>query len=82
MESLLISDVAEGRNRRKELNMAIDALGQLLWLDATASVFPNSLDRKQLAAALTKFVDERWAGPETRVLGRLVQRTRRDQEDP
>jgi hypothetical protein len=65
MDSLLISDAAEGRNRRKELNMAVDTLGQLLWLDSTASVFPASLDRKQLAGALTKFVDERWQDPET-----------------
>lgn len=65
MESLLVSDVADGRNRRKELNMAVDSLGQLLWLDSTASVFPASLDRKALAAALTRFVDERWQDPET-----------------
>ena len=65
MESLLVSDVADGRNRRKELNMAVDSLGQLLWLDSTASVFPASLDRKALAAALTRFVDERWQDPQT-----------------
>ena len=45
--------------------MAVDSLGQLLWLDSTASVFPASLDRKALAAALTRFVDERWQDPET-----------------
>lgn len=65
MESLLISDVADGHNKRKELNMAVTALGQLLWLDSTASVFPDHLDRKPLAKALTAFVDKRWQDPET-----------------
>ena len=35
---LLISDVASGYNKRRELNLAITALGQLLWLDYTAAL--------------------------------------------
>jgi len=65
MRSLLISDLEKGHNKRKELNLAITALGQLLWLDYTASVFPKHLDREALAKALREFVDEEWQDPET-----------------
>jgi hypothetical protein len=64
-KDLLISDVASGHNKRKELNLAVTALGQLLWLDGTAAVFPAHLDRKPLAEALKKFVDEEWQDPTT-----------------
>lgn len=64
-EDLLISDIADGHNKRKELNLAVDAIGQLLWLDYTAAVFPEHLDRDSLAAALVRFVDEKWQDPET-----------------
>jgi hypothetical protein len=57
--------VTGGHNKRKELNLAITALGQLLWLDYTAAVFPKHLDREALAQALTKFVDEEWQDPNT-----------------
>ena len=65
MRSLLISDTGGGHNKRKELNKAITALGQLLWLDSTEAVFPGHLDRDALAGALTRFVDEEWQVPET-----------------
>jgi len=65
MKNLLISDVTGGHNKRKELNLAITALGQLLWLDYTAAVFPEHLDRDSLAQALKKFVDEEWQDPDT-----------------
>ena len=65
MRGLLISDTAGGHNKRKELNMAITGLGQLLWLDYTEAVFPEHLDRDALAGALTRFVDEEWQVPET-----------------
>ncbi len=65
MRDLLISDLAGGHNKRKELNLAVTALGQLLWLDYTAAVFPEHLDRESLAQALTKFVDEEWQDPDT-----------------
>ena len=65
MRDLLISDSRSGHNKRKELNFAVTALGQLLWLDYTASVFPDHLDRAALAEALKKFVDEEWQDPET-----------------
>lgn len=65
MRSLLVSDMDGGHNKRKELNLAITALGQLLWLDYTAAVFPEHLDRDVLAKALRKFVDEEWQDPKT-----------------
>lgn len=64
-EDLLISEPDGRHNKRKELNLAVTALGQLLWLDYTATVFPDHLDRKQLGDALIEFVDERWQDPET-----------------
>ena len=64
-EELLVSDVGSAHNKRKELNLAVTALGQLLWLDYTAAVFPEHLDRKALGDALIRFVDEVWQDPET-----------------
>lgn len=64
-KDLLVSDLASGYNKRKELNLAIDSLGQLLWLDYTAAVFPEHLDRQALAEALRRFVDEEWQDPKT-----------------
>ena len=57
-KDLVISDISSGHNERRELNLAITALGQLPWLDYTAAVFPEHLDREKLAEALTRFVDE------------------------
>jgi hypothetical protein len=65
MGDLLVSDLGGGHNKRMELNLAITALGQLLWLDETASVFPTHLDREALADALREFVDEHWQDPAT-----------------
>ncbi len=65
MRDLLISDARSDHNKRKELNLAITALGQLLWLDYTVSVFPDHLDRDLLANTLTRFVDEEWQDLET-----------------
>lgn len=65
MRGLLVSDISTGYNKRKELNLAITALGQLLWLDYTANVFPEHLNRDALAEALREFVDEEWQDGET-----------------
>ncbi|MEM6934760.1 MAG: hypothetical protein AAF526_14425, partial [Pseudomonadota bacterium] len=65
MMDLLVSDVSSGHNKRKELNLAITAIGQLLWLDYTARVFPDHLDREELAEALRRFVDEEWQDPDS-----------------
>ena len=73
MRDLLISDLSSGHNKRKELNLAITALGQLLWLDYTDSVFPEHLDRKVLTDALWTFVDEEWQDKETGYWGAWYQ---------
>lgn len=65
MRDLLVSELDSGHNKRKELNLAVTALGQLLWLDYTDRVFPAHLDRAALAEALRRFVDEEWQDPET-----------------
>ena len=64
-EDLLISESDGRHNKRKELNLAVTALGQLLWLDETAAVFPEHLDRKALGDALAGFIDERWQDRKT-----------------
>lgn len=65
LREALISDLSSGYNKRKELNKLVTALGQLLWLDDTAAVFPDHLDRQALAEALRKFVDDEWQDRET-----------------
>lgn len=65
MRNLLVSDLDGEHDKRKELNLAITALGQLLWLDYTDSVFPDHLDREALGDALRRFVDEDWQDEET-----------------
>ena len=65
MRDLLVSDLSTGHDKRKELNLAITALGQLLWRDATAAVFPEHLDREALAEALRRFVDDEWQDSDT-----------------
>ncbi len=65
MRGLLVSEAGGGHNKRKELNLAVSGLGQLLWRDDTASVFPQELDRAALAEALRGFVDDEWQDPET-----------------
>ena len=77
LRDLLISDSSSGHNKRKELNLAVTALGQLLWLDDTASVFPEHLDRTALAEALSRFVDEEWQDPETGYWGAWYRETGR-----
>lgn len=65
IRDLIVSEAKGRHNKRKELNAAITALGQLLWLDYTAVVFPEHLDRKALGDALKQVVDEEWQDPQT-----------------
>jgi len=63
---LIISHVGrDGRNKRKELNMVVSSLGQLLFLPNLESVLPNSWPRDKLAAALIQFMDDKWQNPAT-----------------
>jgi len=65
-ERLVISQPeVDGVDRRKELNFAVTALGQLLFEPKLAGALPDDWPREQVAAALIRFMDERWQDPET-----------------
>ena len=66
MEELLISDMAkDGVNHRKELNLLVTGLAQLLFLPDLAEMLPPEFPREDVAAALRDFMDNTWQDPET-----------------
>ncbi len=66
MQELLVSDLGAGSNdNRKELNLAVTALAQLLFLPGMETVLPADLRRAELAATLRDFIDNHWQDPET-----------------
>jgi len=66
MHSMLISDLAsDGNDHRKELNLTVTALAQMLYLPGMEKVLPPDLPRAELAAALRDFTDNVWQDPET-----------------
>jgi len=66
MEGLLISDMeTEGVNHRKELNLVVTGLGQLLFLPKLAHIYPADFPRQELAQELIDFMDNRWQDKET-----------------
>lgn len=63
-QNLLISDVEhEGLDHRKELNLLVTGLGQILLLPELAGQLPKSFPRTELAAALLSFIDDVWQNP-------------------
>lgn len=65
-ESLLVSQpTIDGLDRRKELNLAVTALGQLLFLPEMAAALPRHWPRAAVAAALERFMDEVWQNPDS-----------------
>lgn len=65
-EALLVSDIqGGGTNHRKELNLVLTGLAQMLFLPELAALFPDDFPRDDLAEALRRFMDERWQDPET-----------------
>lgn len=66
LRGMLVSDLAaDGNDHRKELNLTITALAQLLFLPRMETVLPHDLPRDALAAALRDFIDNEWQDPET-----------------
>lgn len=66
MRGMLISDLAaDGNDHRKELNLTVTALAQLLFLPRMETVLPPDVPRDALAAALRDFIDNEWQDPET-----------------
>lgn len=57
--------IEEGIDHRKELNLTVTGLGQLLFLPSLASVFPPGWPRADVAAALIAFMDTEWQDPLT-----------------
>jgi hypothetical protein len=57
--------IEEGVDHRKELNLTVTGLGQLLFLPSLASVFPPGWPRAEIAAALIAFMDKEWQDPVT-----------------
>ncbi|MEO1866548.1 MAG: hypothetical protein ABGX98_12425 [Pseudomonadota bacterium] len=69
-EELTISNVArDGWNKRKELNLVVSSLGQLIFLPDLDPILPAWWPREAIAAALIKFMDEKWQNPETAYWG-------------
>ncbi len=79
-EQLIVSrPLDDGIDRRKELNLTVTALGQLLFLPELAAAFEPGWPRAAVAAALAEFMDSHWQDRETgywgawyEVEGRLV----------
>jgi hypothetical protein len=66
LESLLISEPGRtGVDNRKQLNLVITGLAQLLFRPELAAMLPSSLPVAELAAALQDFLDNRAQDPQT-----------------
>ncbi|WP_420406369.1 hypothetical protein [Nisaea sp.] len=66
LRSLIVSRPAvDGRNNRKELNLTVTGLGQLLWLPLFEGIVSETVPRKTLGDAMIKVLDEEWQDPET-----------------
>ncbi len=65
MAALKISTAAGGRDHRKELNLTVTGLGQLLLLGELAPLFDPAWPREAVAAALRDFMDEEWQDSDT-----------------
>jgi hypothetical protein len=66
MAELKTTRVAQtGRDHRKELNLTVTGLGQMLFLKNTASVMPPDFPREAVANALKDFMDKEWQDPKT-----------------
>ena len=63
----------DGMDHRKELNLTVTGLGQLLFLPKLATLFPPEWPRNAVAAALIKFMDEEWQDPVTGYWGAWYQ---------
>src|SRR6185503_8485055 len=65
-EQLIVSrPLGDGVDRRKELNLTVTALGQLLFLPELADAFEPGWPRAEVAAALAAFMDDHWQDRET-----------------
>lgn len=63
----------DGIDNRKELNLTVTGLGQLLFLPQLAGVFPPDWPRAQVSAALIEYMDREWQDPKTGYWGAWYQ---------
>lgn len=63
----------DGLDHRKELNLTVTGLGQLLFLPHLATLFPPEWPRDAVAAALIEFMDKEWQDPVTGYWGAWYQ---------
>ena len=63
----------DGVDNRKELNLTVTGLGQLLFLPKLATLFPPEWPRETVAAALIEFMDKEWQDPVTGYWGAWYQ---------
>jgi hypothetical protein len=63
----------DGIDYRKELNLTVTGLGQLLFLPKLAGLFPPDWPRREVAAALIGFMDSEWQDPESGYWGAWYQ---------
>lgn len=64
-QALLSRVEQDGVNRRKELNLLVTALGQLLLREDLAPWIEAQYPRAAMAEAMIRFMDEVWQDPET-----------------
>ncbi len=61
LDELLVSDIDSGEaNRRRELNMVVTALGQLLFLPDLSAMLPADYPVEQMATTLRNYMDDPW----------------------
>jgi hypothetical protein len=65
MAAIKVSTASQGKDHRKELNLTVTGLGQLLFLKDLAPVVGFAGQREAAANALRKFMDEEWQDPDT-----------------
>lgn len=66
MKALTLSRVAaEGRDHRKELNLTVTGLGQMLFLPELQPLLDAGFPRASVAAALIRYMDEDWQDQKT-----------------
>ncbi|TXL70046.1 hypothetical protein FHP25_36130 [Vineibacter terrae] len=63
----------DGIDNRKELNLTVTGLGQLLFLPSLAGLFPPDWPRGPVAAALIEYMDREWQDPKTGYWGAWYQ---------
>lgn len=66
LDGFLTSDIDAGsNNHRRELNLLVTAMGQLLLLPELAEMLPEDYPRQEIRAGFLDYLDNVWQNPET-----------------